>query len=201
MNTCEYDGVPLTDLRSHPWTRTVASAADRYYDLKKTPAHIRTSLEDFVPWSHYPAVDALYSLLEALNGPGSALESNDCEFTGPHANDAVQFGKPMQCSGRVMVLFRDLARNVSRPAVEELKNALHLDLHARDAAFAWGLVGTTIVPVRYLALPPGRQLGHELMVSFWAWGSSEAEVMANLHRLMTNLSASLLAVTGPRPPA
>lgn len=32
------------------------------------------------------------------------------------------------------------------------------------------------------------------MVSFWAWGATEAELMANLARLMTQLARALRAV-------
>src|SRR6188768_2684627 len=48
--------------------------------------------------------------------------------------------------------------------VEGLKNQLHLDLAAADASFRWGVVGTTVVPVRYLALPETgeQQLGSQL---------------------------------------
>ena len=56
-----------------------------------------------------------------------------------------------------------------------------------------GIIGTTIVPVRYLALPEAReqQLGSQLMLSFWAWGDSEADTMLNLGRLFKNLARAL----------
>ena len=67
MKTCESAGDPSAVPRSHPWVDAVENAACRYYDLTATPAHIRTSLEDFRPWSRYPAVEAFYALLERLN--------------------------------------------------------------------------------------------------------------------------------------
>ena len=92
-----------------------------------------------------------------------------------------------------MVLFRRLKRNTVQGAIEWLTNQLHRHLANLDADFLWGVVGTTIVPVRYLALAEskGQQLGSQLMISFWAWGNSEAETMLNLGRLMKNLSQSL----------
>ena len=191
MRTCEYDGVPFTEPRSHPWTDARASEDYRYYDLKTDPSRIRTSLEDFVAWSHYPAIDAFYTLIEWLNGNESTLESNDCAFTGPHANDIPAFAQPLQCSGRIMVLHRALAENVARQPTESLKERLHHHLGALDPDLAWGMIGTTIVPVRYLALPGNAQLGTQLMISFWAWGSSEKELMGNLARVVRNLSVAL----------
>ncbi len=193
MKTCEYDGEPLQDPRSHPWTDAVANAASRYYDLKATPGLIRTALEDFVPWSHHPAIARFYALLEQLNAPASMLESNDCAFTGPHASDAPQLGKRLQCEGRVMILYRELRANLSRRRVDDLKNALHLRLATLDPELEWGMIGTTIAPVRYVGLPGTReeQLGHQLMLSFWAWGDQDAEVMSNLERVVKNLADAL----------
>jgi hypothetical protein len=197
LKTCEYDGDPFPSAhaRSHPWTDAVASEAFRYYDLKASPSLIRTSLEDFVPWSRYAAVDGFYALLEWLNGATSPFESNDCAFTAPHANESEGIHQPFACAGRVMLLFRDLPLNVSAPDVAWLKDALHLALGPLDETLELGIVGTTLVPVRYLTLPVGEQLGQELMVSFWAWGGSEADVMANLARVMVGLSTALHQVS------
>jgi hypothetical protein len=195
VKTCEYDGAPFREPRSHPWTDATASPDYRYYDLKVEPSRIRTSLEDFVPWAHYPAIDEVYALLAWLNGPTSTLETNDCAFTGPHANEVPAFSKTLQCSGRVMVLYRALAQNLSRPRVESLKDALHHALGSLDPEFPWGMIGTTLVPVRYVTLPgpDDQQLGAQLMISFWAWGSSEGELMTNLGRVVKNLSQGLRA--------
>jgi hypothetical protein len=96
-----------------------------------------------------------------------------------------------------MVLFRELARNTEAGAVPWLKNELHLALGALDPNFKSGMVGTTIVPVRYLPLAEenGQQLGSQLMISFWAWGNSEAENMQNLGRLLKNLAQALRSVS------
>jgi hypothetical protein len=51
------------------------------------------------------------------------------------------------------------------------------------------------LPVRYRALPAGDQHGHQLMVSFWAWGDSERECLLSLERLMRSLSAALRDVS------
>ena len=94
-----------------------------------------------------------------------------------------------------MLLYRDLRLNTRAPDVEWLKNALHYALNALDCELEGGVVGTTLVPVRYLALPHDEQAGQELMVSFWAWGATQVDLMANLDRVVTNLFAALRHVS------
>ena len=193
MKTCVYDGTPLAEPRSHPWSGAAGDADSRYYDLTLSPALIRTSLEDFVPWARYPAVDAFYALLERLNHLRSPLESNDCAFSGPAENAEPTVHKQLECSGRLMVLFRALARNTVPSEIEELRARLHRDLSADDPAFRWGVIGTSVIPVRFLALAgePGPELGAQLMISFWAWGDSEPDTMQNLGRLFKALGRAL----------
>jgi hypothetical protein len=193
MRSCEYDGVPFTEPRSHPWIDAVGDARCQYYDLTASPAHIRSSLEDFRPWSRYAAIEDFYALLEQLNQKSSALESNDCAFTGPHAGEQPTTTTAFECSGRVMVLFRALRQNTVPARVESLKNQLHNTLAQLDPNFLSGMIGTTLIPVRYLALPKrgNQQLGLQLMISFWAWGKTEADNMTNLRRLFKNLALAL----------
>lgn len=201
LKTCEYAGEPFSAPRSHPWTGAASDKTSRYYDLLESPERVRTSLEDFVPWARYAAVEAFYVLLERLNHKKSLLESNDCAFTGPHANQSASTQKALECSGRVMVLFRELERNTAGGHIETLKNELHLALAKLDPNFRSGVIGTTIVPVRFLALPPvdDQQLGTQLMISFWAWGNSEEENMQNLSRLLRNLTNALRKLSTPAP--
>jgi hypothetical protein len=95
-----------------------------------------------------------------------------------------------------MILFRALTHNTLAGRVERLKNDLHGALSQLDPSFESGMVGTTLVPVRYLALPEAdsQQLGWQLSISFWAWGSSEAESMTSLARTLTNLGHALRKV-------
>jgi hypothetical protein len=199
LKTCEYAGEPFATPRSHPWVGAASDKASRYYDLTESPERVRTSLEDFLPWAGYAAIEAFYVLLERLNHKKSLLESNDCAFTGPHPSENAAAQKALECSGRVMVLFRDLARNTADGPIETLKNELHLALGKLDPNFRSGIVGTTIVPVRYLALPAvnDEQLGVQLMISFWAWGNSEEENMQNLSRLLRNLTNALRKLSTP----
>jgi len=195
MKTCRRD-TPSDDApRAHPWTDASSSPAHRYRDFKASPQLVRTTLEDFTPWAGHPAIETFYQLVEWVNASRGTLESNDCEFTGPHAEGAHP-PKSQECSGRLMILFRDLQLNLSHPLVAGLEHDLHVRLVGIDPAFEWGIVGTTVVRTRYVGLPGGAsgRLGYQLMLSFWAWGDDEAETMANLDRVLENLSLALHGV-------
>src|ERR1700712_3513093 len=196
MRTYQYAGVPFAEARSHPWSDVRGDSDGRYYDLTASPEHIRRSLEDFVPWSRYAAIEDFYVLLEWINQITSVFESNDCAFSGPTLNEDPAIPKAFQCSGRVMLLFRALERNTAAGGIELLENQLHGELMGLDPSFEWGAIGTTLVRVRYLAFSDHEdQLGWQLMISFWAWGDSEAENMRNLRRLFKNLSIALSALS------
>jgi hypothetical protein len=198
VKTCAREVPGLDAPRSHPWTDAVADAASRYYDFKAHPDLVRTSLEDFTPWNGHAAVESFYRLIEQLNAPGGRFESNDCEFTGPRDNPDPGFEKRLECSGRLMILFRDLSLNLSRSRALRLENDLQRRLAEVDPDFAWGMFGTTIMRTRYLGLPGSEddQLGYQLMLSFWAWGDTVDEAMENFHRLVGNLAQMLGAPTG-----
>ncbi|MEP7050048.1 MAG: hypothetical protein ABJB12_06830 [Pseudomonadota bacterium] len=197
MKTCEYAGEECAEPRSHPWLASTTDPAARYYDFKASPHLVRSVLEDFLPWSRFAAIDTFYAMLERLNHVRSAFETNDCEFTGPQPNDESEVEKAFGCSGRVMLLFRSLEQNTVGESVAALRYALHANLAELDEAFLWGMIGTTLVPTRYLALPEthDQQRGTQLMISFWAWGDSQADTMLNLGRVFTNLARALRNVS------
>lgn len=199
MRSLQYAGPAFTAPRSHPWDGAVDDPAARYVDLVAEPALIRTALEDFVPWQHHPAIEQFYALVEWINGPTSGLMSNDCAFTGPQADHGAAVAKRLGCTGRVMVLFRDLARNLDDAALEELTERVHRRLAARDQSFVWGAVGTTRIAVHFRTLPgPAEaQRGAQLMLSFWAWGSTEDETLLHLRRVLGNLDRALREATAP----
>jgi hypothetical protein len=197
MQVYEHNDPDSLRPRAHPWTDGESDPAHKYYDFRARPELIRSSIEDLQEWSAYPATETFYRLLEWLNGPQSTLESNDCAFSGASANRSARFSKRLQCSGRLMILYRDLALNTSPEQMHWLINGTAHAVREIDPAFAWGAVGATITPVRFITLPgpPGRQQGQQLMLSFWAWGEDEREVMTNLDRTFRNLTVALRQVS------
>ena len=171
----------------------MADAAHRYHDFRREPGLIRSALEDLRGWEHYPATETFYRLIEVLNGTESSLETNDCAFSGPTANESAGFDKALQCSGRLMLLFRDLPLNTDTIRVHSFIDVLARGLAREDEDFQWGVVGVTIVPVWFTTLPGAEegQLGSQPMLSFWAWGDDEEEVMTNLDRTLADLSSVL----------
>jgi len=197
VKTCEYAGEVEGLARSHPWSGSSLDDAAQYLDLRAHPHLVRTALEDFVPWSRHMAVERFYGLLEWLNGPSLILESNDCAFSPPERDAGASPSSdaaPIECSGRVMILFRDLDRNLAPGQWPAFVHALHRTLAVADPSFELGVIGTTLVPVAFRDLrgaDGGPREGRQLLLSFWAWGHDEDACMANLSRVFANLEAAL----------
>jgi len=193
MKVYEHSDPGSLTLRSHPWIDAESDPTHRYYDFRRNPELIRSSLEDMQEWNAYSATETFYRLLEWLNGSESAFESNDCAFSGPAVNTSTQISKRLQCSGRLMILYRDLALNTSPEQVHWLTNAAAHALRRIDPIFEWGAIGATIMSVRFTTLPgpPELQRGQQLMLSFWAWGENEYEVMTSLDRTIHNVTVVL----------
>lgn len=188
MNTYENRELESTERRSHPWSTTTDGRC-RYYDLRAKPELIPVVLEDFRPHAARAAVQTFFALVAWINGPASPFESNDCAFSGPEASDDPAFRS--QVSGRLGLLFRDLALNTREPAVSRLIRGLHVQLSDLEPDLASGAVGTTRLAVDYLALPAGEAAGSQVLISFWAWGDDKPELFENLDRVFVALHEAL----------
>jgi hypothetical protein len=73
-------------IRQHPWTTSVHDKKGLYYDFNKHPELIKTSLEEFLLYEKYPAIEECYKLIEWLNGSDSFLETNDARLE-PNSNN------------------------------------------------------------------------------------------------------------------
>ena len=179
--------------RSHPWTDGETDPNHRYYDFKENRELISEVLEDFISFKSNPAIKTFYGLLHWLNGEKSRLESNDSAFRGPKPTSNKNSQKAMQCDGRLMILYRDLMLNTSLQHVETLEKGIRFFLDQIDQDFRWGVIGTTIMKANYRKLATnGSDLpGYELSLSFWSWGDTESEVMANLNRVFENMTKCL----------
>lgn len=197
MKVYEHSDADSLRARSHPWLDAESDPTCRYYDFKTQPELIRSSLEDLQQWTSYPAIETFYRLLEWLNGPESIFESNDSAFNGAAAPAGTPSSTPLQCSGRLMILYRNLALNTLPEQLHRLTDAIAQALSETDPLFEWGAVGATIMSARFTTLPgpPERQHGQQLMLSFWAWGETEAETMRHLDRIFHNLTGALKRVT------
>ncbi len=199
-------------VRHHPWTFSETDETNKYLDLRNNVGLIRTSLEDFVPFSSFTSVQQFYSLLEWINGPDSFFESNDCAFRPPMEN-----GQPNLCPkklvayGRVMVFLRNVQLNVSPESNAAFSRKGNVDprvpdftpsrdtewltrrsleiltrlLSSNDAV----CVGIELVPVLYEGAEGDHEskLGYEVSYKFWGWGDSTDEVFENIGLAVTAL--------------
>jgi hypothetical protein len=180
--------------RHHPWTVAVKNPEEQYVDFRAHPDQIPLVLPDFKPWSHYSAIQTFYALLTWLNGPDSIFESNDCALGTPRRdNDTPEIVRrafeadPIVIYGRLTIIFRDLSRNASVPAVEELKRSIHDGLrdNVRNIPAVvkigdWDHLFTAI-----------NQEGRAITLLYWAWGDDEAMAMAHLNTTFDAIYARL----------
>jgi len=180
-------------LRAHPWVDSDGDPSHRYHDLRRHPDRIRTRIEDLLPWREEAAVETFLQLLEWLNGPESALESNDCAFSGPGVNAGPHSDLRLEVSGRLMILFRDQRRNTVSGQVEALTQHVAYALSLADPGLQAAVIGASVVDVQFVELPgPAvKQRGKQLLLSFWAWGDDEAEAYRNLNRTLKCLGGAL----------
>jgi hypothetical protein len=178
----EYD-TEVPPPREHPWTVVEANPEARYWDFRAQPEHIPLVLEDFKPWSRYPAIPRFYELLTWLNGTGSLFESNDCGLRPPRrdagAPEIIRRGfvaDPIVEHARLTIIFRDLAWNAAAPTVDTLKAAIYDCLRdnvphipAVVKVGEWAHYFTSI-----------NKEGRAVTFRFWAWGDDEAQAMDRL---------------------
>ena len=96
-----------------------------------------------------------------------------------------------------MILFRDIGLNVNQSYIDWLNGAIHHYLKQIDPEFKWGAIGTTQMKAQYLDLAPpfDKQIGKQIMLTFWAWGDTESEVESNLGRLFDNLREAIQSIS------
>ena len=181
--------------RAHPWVASEADPTHRYYDFVQQPELIRSSLEDLQAWHGTAWAETFFQLIEWLNGPDSSLMSNDCAFNAPAPHDGTHSERRLEASGRLMVLFRNLAINTKAARVSALMQRVGGILSETDPGLEEAAVGVSIVDVQFATMrrSPKRQLGQQLMLSFWAWGDDEAQTLLNLDRTLVNLGTALRA--------
>lgn len=184
--------------RARNWGVAQSDASFRYYDFRLHPELITEVLEDFRPFSGRAAVQKFYAMLASLNGERSPFETNDSAFNAPALNDSPGgSAKVYQVSGRVMVLFRDLALNTLRDNLEWLEEGIHRHAGGLTPEFADGVLGTSIMRMHMPELGSDREplAGHQLAVHFWAWGDSDEEVFENLAVVIDNLHISMTGLS------
>lgn len=215
-----------TGIRHQPWLTAMTDEAQQYYDFRRQPELIRTSLEDFIPVAQYEAVQSFYGVLEWLNGVDSPFETNDCGLRPVTENNQPELtSKRLVISGRLMVFFRELDQNISpesaaafnrtgsflthRPDFERSESTEWLvrrSLEEFDGLFPErheACIGIELMPTLFKQATgsrPEEKLGYELNYRFWAWGDDESEVMRNLGTVVEALHLTFAQLSTELPP-
>lgn len=189
-------------LRLHPYDPGGAQQSG-YVDFKVEPEKIPTVLEDFLPYSHYPAVQTFYMLLKYINGPSSFLESCDCALRPPASHSDSNSSLPLSVHGRLFLMYREEGLNCSKEHAEWLCGKLMSILKEIDPELTANeaVIGFTLNPVLHTAISNGEWRadgsfeceesdpahGLHTMLSFWGYGNDEVHAFANLARLFKNI--------------
>jgi hypothetical protein len=175
--------------RTHPWETSVRSEKEKYYDFVTHPELIETSLEDFIAWSNYEAIQTFYKFLRWVNGSDSMFETNDSAFSGIEKNTDDWVPKKLRASGRVMMFFRKPELNLLTATSQSLMFGLYQGLKDVDKTFELGVIGLAKFPTHFSnanVLDALRE-GSVLALYFWSWGDTNEETMNNLNRLFSNV--------------
>jgi hypothetical protein len=198
------------DARLHPYQRGPGGGAG-YIDLKAHPDQIPHALEDFVPFAHLEAIQEFFRFLHEINGPGSPLETSDSALRPPRPHRDANSTLALSGFGRIYVLYRDLRLNCIPRQVMWLHGNLGHSLMTLDPSFAaeHGVVGMSCAKILHTTLSNGRWtadgqfesgdndpgFGQHVILSFWAYGNTEAEVYANLERVFRNIRQACAAIS------
>ena len=192
----QYYDRPIPPPRRHPWTIVEDQPQLQYCNFREHPSE---TLEDFKPWTKYPAIPKFYKLLVWLNGPDSVFETNDCALGEPYVDHATPplvrqaFDKdPTTIHGRLTLIFRDLSWNVSRPHFDRLKLLVHDNLLHNVPNYP-SVIYVGEWPHLFTAID---KEGHALCLQFWAWGDDEALTFENLQSTFYTLLELFQYISG-----
>jgi hypothetical protein len=183
--------------RAHPWSSALANESHVYIDFKANPKLIRSAIEDLRSYADEPFAEEFYSLIEWLNGKESLLETNDCAFSGAIRNIDSQFPFKHRCSGRLMILFRNITENAQPRSVDWLINNIHDSLMIANPSFKAGAVGISRMAAVYKALSPEPRkggLGSQVMLSFFAYGKNDDRCYESMYRILRCTHTCLVKV-------
>ena len=189
--------IDQSTLRSHPWTNMVDDKNSVYMDFKKQPKLIRTHLEDLIPLKKWSFVEEFYRLIEWINSPNSLLESNDCVFNPIEENTDQQYAYAKKCSGRLMILFRDISENCQPKSTDWLLDNLLTLISTIKPGFKAGAIGLSQSPTCYLALgdkPDTGGMGVQITLTFLAYGKNERRCYENMHEVLSIAHSALARI-------
>jgi len=210
MRTYYDENKTFREVRLHPYRAGEPGHAG-HIDFRRFPEQIPKSLEDFLPYADQSAVQTFYRFLAEVNGHQSHLESSDCALRPPGPHRDGNSTASLSVHGRVCLLFRKLDLNCSPAHTDWLRGRLQTVLEERDDAMSEteGVVGFTLNRALHTSLSTGAWrpdgqfecdaddpgYGRHLMLSFWAYGSTNDETFGNLERIFNNIRYACQAIS------
>lgn len=199
MKTYNAEALEFDAVRAHPWNVTGYEAGGGYVDFKTQGGLIEQTLEDFQPYASEPGVLAFYELVRDLNGPQGALETNDCALRPPGPHRDSNSNKPVVVLARLCVLYRQTHFNLAPNATRWLMEAFGQGLEEIDTELSAneGVTGFTLQPTAYVDLPGETEIlqGQLLMLTFWAYGDTQAQAFDTLGRMANNVNQVAAAIS------
>jgi len=164
--------------RLHPWGVSAHDPDAKFVDFLKCPDLIRTSLEDFIPYAHQPAIERFFELIEWMRGSETIWETTESKFWPISTHTNRFFAQyPLTCSGRLVFFCRNHSWQC-RHATWLFENFLQR-LVRRQPTSPNACVGAFMFPIQFLLLSgDGGQTAPEcraLGVRCYGFGRNEDE--------------------------
>ncbi|EMU8144910.1 hypothetical protein AAAM04_001465 [Salmonella enterica] len=181
--------------RKQPWDKTITHQyrQGKYYDFRKHPELIETSLEDFVDYSDNQAIQTFYSILKWINSDTSALESTDCLFSGTPATNgfAVIYHSTHSSNCRLEFFIREIEHNNNEHAIGWILNKLSIFLQVENPDFRKGTFGIVPLVTEYLTAGGIYLHGYRICIYIDAYGNGIIDTWNSLDVLFNGLMKSL----------
>lgn len=215
-----FEGVHSGTLRVQPWTVSNHRSPGKHYDFRKHPELIRTSLEEFTPYSSFEGVESFYSLIESLNDSNSPFETNDARLTN-HMSVNTQrdlVDKAFVTLVEFCFFFRELRHNLAEdsPRWFVLWDSHKIDdnefdiqpnetcrkyienlitIIERSSGKTWPqIIGVGTASLHYDEAPvlPSEKYGTQFVIRAWLWGNTQEEVFDGLKNVVSILHPALI---------
>lgn len=179
--------------RVHPYRKVHHDDRGGYYDFKRDPDSIETSLEDFAAHAGNPGVQDFYELLRYVNRPEAPFETTDCGLSQRlHVSKNSPFpDKAGWVGGRVMLMWRDIERNCRSTSVTWLRNQLLQQFKRYRRRHDY--VGFALGPFPTVFSASGAE-GHQIDIEFAMWGDTYEEALDRFRDVVAILDKVLRRV-------
>lgn len=176
--------------RRQPYRRVRHDDRGQYYDFKLQPHLIETSLEDFTPHALNDGVQRFYDLLRHINRPDGPFETTDCGLSQRlHVSSNSPFPeKAGWIGGRVMLMWRDMAKNCRGQPVAWLKDQLLRQFKRYRQRHNY--IGFVLGPFPTVFEVTGER-GYQIDIEFAMWGDTYEEALERFPEVVTVLDRAI----------